>query len=188
MIRIGQKIDDFVFDSYQGDEIRKIKLSNYKGKWLVLLLYPVDFDSTRPAELEEAAACYDRFRKGGAEILTVCMKTASRQGTRHEGSPSMKRIAFPIAANSWAKLCRHFEIYVEDTGMSLRHTFIIDPDGVLRARTIKRRAAGDDEIFKREMGSHSKRGEIAPWKLRMRPLQWKRSMALTGSLRNRERD
>jgi alkyl hydroperoxide reductase subunit AhpC len=161
MVRIGQKIDDFAFDAYQGDEIRKIKLSNFKGKWLVLLLDPIDFDSTRPAELEEAAACYDRFRKGGAEILTISITTASRHGTCHEVSPSMKEIAFPLAVNSWAKLCRHFGIDVEDTGMFLRHTFIIDPDGVLRARTIKRGAAAGATMRSSRGESHSKRAERA---------------------------
>jgi alkyl hydroperoxide reductase subunit AhpC len=80
MIQIGQKIDNsinyFEFEVYQndeikknqGDEIRKIKFSNYKGKWLVLFFHPLDFASIRPAELEEAAARYDRLRKGGAEI------------------------------------------------------------------------------------------------------------------------
>jgi NADH-dependent peroxiredoxin subunit C len=84
----------------------------------------------------------------------------------------MKEIAFPSLINSWAKLCRHFGIYVEDTGMFLRHTFIIDPDGVLRARTIKKRSSGrgDDEIFKRRKPFKASR-EGAQWKLRMRPLQ-----------------
>ena len=55
MITIGQNIDDFEFEVYQNDEIKKVKLSNYHGKWLVLLFYPADFTFICPTELEEAA-------------------------------------------------------------------------------------------------------------------------------------
>jgi NADH-dependent peroxiredoxin subunit C len=59
MMQIGQKIDDFIddfeFEVYQNDEIKKIKLSRYQGKWLVLLFYPADFTFICPTELEEAA-------------------------------------------------------------------------------------------------------------------------------------
>jgi peroxiredoxin (alkyl hydroperoxide reductase subunit C) len=137
MIRIGQRVDDFAFEVHQGDEIRKIKLSNYKGKWLVLFFSP--FDS---AELDEASSRYDLFRKGGAEVLAISMHPTSEHRARHGDSSSMKRIVFSIAADPSAKLCRYFGTYIEDSGMSLRGTFIIDPDGVLRARTIKTEVVG----------------------------------------------
>ena len=138
MIRIGQKIDDFAFDVYQGHEIKKVKFSNYRGKWLVLLFYPVDFASSRPGKPEEAANYYDRFTKGGAEIVAVSINTVSAQKTRHGDSPSMKRvIPFPIAADAFAKLSRYFGIYIEDARACLLGTFIVDPNGVLRARTLK---------------------------------------------------
>jgi len=131
MIRIGQKIDDFAFDVYQGHEIKKVKFSNYRGKWLVLLFYPVDFASIRPGKLE-AANYYDRFTKGGAEIVAVSINTVSAQKTRH-ASPSMKRvIPFPIAADAFAKLSRYFGIYIEDARAYLLGTFIVDPNGVLK--------------------------------------------------------
>lgn len=54
MIQIGQKIDyfidDFEFEVYQNHEIKKIKFSNYGGKWLVLLFYPADFTFICPTE------------------------------------------------------------------------------------------------------------------------------------------
>jgi NADH-dependent peroxiredoxin subunit C len=144
MTRIGQKIDDFAFDVYLGDKIKQVTFSTYKGKWLILLFSPVG-----SAELDEATAYYDRFTKGGAEILAVSMNRDSAHKARHCDSSSMKRIAFPIAADSSAKLCRYFGTYIEDTGISLRGAFIIDPDGVLRARTIKRGSVGrsGDGIF-----------------------------------------
>jgi peroxiredoxin (alkyl hydroperoxide reductase subunit C) len=75
MIQIGRKIDDFEFEVYQNEEIKKVKLSNYQGKWLVLLFYPADFTFICPTELEEAAEYYGEFKKEGAEILSVSTDT-----------------------------------------------------------------------------------------------------------------
>lgn len=121
MIRIGQKIDDFAFDVYQGDEIR------LSGRWLVLLFYPTDFAWIRIAELEEVVAYYDRFGKVGTQILAVCMDTAHRVGP--SDAPFMNRIAFLIATESSVKLCSYFGAYSKNPGVSWRRTFIIDPNG-----------------------------------------------------------
>jgi peroxiredoxin (alkyl hydroperoxide reductase subunit C) len=132
MIRIGQKIDDFALEVHRGDEIKKVRFSAYKGKWLVLL-----FSSLDCAELDKASAYYNRFTQGGAEILAVSMNPASEHKARQGDSLPMKRIVFPIAADPSARLCRYFGTYRRSVG----GTFIIDPDGVLRARTIKTEAS-----------------------------------------------
>ena len=66
MIQIGQKIDDliddFEFEVYQNEAIKKVKFSSYQGKWLVLLFYPADFTFICPTELEETAEYYDHFK------------------------------------------------------------------------------------------------------------------------------
>jgi NADH-dependent peroxiredoxin subunit C len=132
MIRIGQKIDDFEFDVYQGDEIKKVKFSNYEGKWLVLLFYPIDFASIHPTEFEEAAAYYDQFRKGGAEILAVSMNTAFVRKAWHDDFPSIAKIACPLIADPATELYRYFKTQMEDFILPVRGTFIIDPNGVLK--------------------------------------------------------
>ena len=61
MAKVGQKIDDFELEFYQNDKIQKVKLSDFVGKWLVLLFYPADFTFVCPTELEEAATYYEEF-------------------------------------------------------------------------------------------------------------------------------
>ena len=63
MVKIGQTISDFELETFQNEEIKKVKLSNYRGKWLVLLFYPADFTFICPTELEEAAEHYEEFKK-----------------------------------------------------------------------------------------------------------------------------
>jgi peroxiredoxin (alkyl hydroperoxide reductase subunit C) len=58
MVKVRKKIDDFEFEAYHNAEIKKLKLSDYKGKWLVLPFYPADFTFVCPTELEETADYY----------------------------------------------------------------------------------------------------------------------------------
>ncbi|OGZ32239.1 MAG: peroxiredoxin [Candidatus Niyogibacteria bacterium RIFCSPLOWO2_12_FULL_41_13] len=133
MIKIGQKIQDFELEAYHNDEIKKIKLSQYKGKWLVLIFYPADFTFVCPTELEEAAQYYNEFKKAGAEILSVSADTVFVHKAWHDVSPAIKKVKYPMLADPTGKLCQEFGTYIEEEGLSLRGSFIIDPDGILRA-------------------------------------------------------
>lgn len=133
MIKIGQKIPDFKIEAFQDGTIKKIKLSDYKGKWLVLIFYPADFTFVCPTELEEAAALYKEFKKLGAEILSVSTDTVFVHKAWHDQSPSIKKIEFPMVADPTRSLCQEFGTLIEDEGLSFRASFIIDPEGVVKA-------------------------------------------------------
>lgn len=133
MIKIGQKIPDFELEAFHNEETKKIKLSDYKGKWLVLLFYPADFTFVCPTELEEMADRYEEFRKLGAEVLSVSTDTVFVHKAWHDNSPAIKKVKFPMLADPIGKLCRELGTYIEEEGLSLRGSFIIDPDGILKA-------------------------------------------------------
>lgn len=133
MIQIGGKIPDLELDAFHNDEIKKVKLSDYRGKWLVLLFYPADFTFVCPTELEEAAEHYEEFKSLGAEVVSVSTDTAFVHKAWHDHSPAIKKVRFPMVADPSGKLCREFGTYLEEEGLSLRATFIVDPEGVLRA-------------------------------------------------------
>jgi peroxiredoxin len=133
MLSVGHKITDFECDAYYDERIKKIRLSSYEGKWVVLLFYPGDFTFVCPTELADAAAHYDQFTTLAAEILSVSTDSAFAHKAWCELSPSLKEVRFPMVADSAGKLSRYFGTYVEEFGISVRASFIIDPDGVLRA-------------------------------------------------------
>jgi len=122
MIQIGQKIDDFIDDSefevYQNDEIKKVKFSNYEGKWLVLLFYAADFTFICPTELQEAAEYYDEFKKEGAEILSVSTDTVFVHKAWHDNSPSIAKIGYPMVADATARLLKALDIHDNSIGRS----------------------------------------------------------------------
>lgn len=130
---INQKIPDFKLEAYCQDRVKKIKLSDYKGMWLILFFYPADFTFICPTELEEMADYYPEFKKIGAEILGVSTDTVFVHKAWHDNSPSIKKIEFPMVADPTGKLCKTLGTYIEDEGLSLRASFIVDPNGLIKA-------------------------------------------------------
>tara|TARA_Y100000310_G_C20648114_1_gene797809 strand:- start:234 stop:797 length:564 start_codon:yes stop_codon:yes gene_type:complete len=133
MTKIGQTIPDFEIKAYHNNDINSLKLTDYAGKWLILLFYPADFTFICPTELEEAANLYEEFQKLGAEIISVSTDTAYSHKAWHDSSPSIGKIKYPMAADPTGKLCKHFGTFIEPEGLSLRASFIIDPDGVIKS-------------------------------------------------------
>lgn len=167
MVKISQAIPDFELDAYHNDDVKKIRLSEYKGKWLVLLFYPADFTFICPTELEEAAQYYEEFKKAGAEILSVSTDTVYVHKAWHDASPAIKKIKFPMVADPSGRLCREFGTYNEDNGLSWRATCIIDPDGILKAYDIHDNSIGRSakEILRRVQAAkfvREHKGEVCP--------------------------
>lgn len=151
MIKIGDKIPDLTLEAYVGDEIKKISLSKYKNKWLVILFYPADFTFVCPTELEEAALRYKDFQKLGAEIISVSTDTAFVHKAWHDNSKAIAKIKYAMFADPAGKMCREFGTYIEEEGLSLRGSFIVDPDQIVKAMDIHDNSIGrsTDEIFRK---------------------------------------
>lgn len=149
-VKVGHPVPDFEFEVYHKDEIRKARLSDYKDKWLIVFFYPADFTFVCPTELEELAECYKDCRDIDTEIISVSADTVFTHKAWHDTAPSIKKIEFPMAADPASRLSRAFGTYIEegdldhteDEGLSLRGTFIIDPDGILRAMEIHDNSIG----------------------------------------------
>lgn len=143
-IRINETVPEVSFDVYDPntDKDKRVKLSSYHGKWLVVVFYPADFTFVCPTELEELAQLHDEFKKEGAEIVSVSTDTVFVHKAWHNHSPAIKQIKYHMAADPTGKLSRIFGTYIESEGLSLRGTFIIDPKGVLKAIEINDNSIG----------------------------------------------
>lgn len=128
-----EKIPDMTLEAFHNEQMKKVKLSDYNGQWLVLVFYPADFTFICPTELEELADHYEEFKKLGAEVLSISTDTPFVHKAWHDHSQAIKKVRFPMVADPSGKLCREFGTYLEDEGLSLRGSFIIDPDGILKA-------------------------------------------------------
>src|SRR3989338_9723175 len=130
---INNQAPEFTVDSYHNEEINKVSLKDYKGKWVVLVFYPADFTFICPTELGELTDNYNKFRELGAEVLSISTDTAFAHKTWHDNSETIGKIKFPMLADPTGQVCRAYGTYIENEGLSLRGTFLIDPEGILKA-------------------------------------------------------
>ena len=167
---IGKEIPDFRTKVFHNGDFSEIKLSDYRGKWLILAFYPADFTFICPTELSRFADFYDEFKKLNAEILSVSTDTEQVHKAWWDQSPSIKKIKFPMVADPIGKICKAFGTYIyegDDEGRSLRATFIIDPDGILKAADIHDNSIGRSvkEILRKLKAAQYVRqheGEVCP--------------------------
>lgn len=136
MVKIGQEVPEFELAAYHNDEIKNISLSDYKGRWVVIIFYPADFTFVCPTELEDVAALYPEFQEAGAEVISVSTDTAFVHKAWHDHSPAIGKVDYPMGADPTGVVSRLFDVYIDDSGLALRGTFIIDPDGILKTAEI----------------------------------------------------
>lgn len=168
---VGKIVPDFELDTYLNDKIEKKKISSYRGKWLILFFYPGDFTFVCPTELSELAAAYAKFQEIGAEIVSVSCDSVFSHKAWHDSSPTIKEVKYPMAADPSGALSRALGIYLADEGVSLRGTFIVDPEGVIRAIEVNDNSIGRSaaELYRKLQAAQyvaSHGGEVCPasWK------------------------
>ena len=171
MMRINESVSDISFEVFHKEAVSKKKLSDFRGKWLILFFYPADFTFVCPTELKELADRYEQFTNEGAEIVSVSTDTTFVHKAWHDESPFIKTIQFPMAADPTGILCETFGTYIEEEGLSLRGTFLIDPEGKLRAFEMHDNSIGRsaDELLRKLQAAKfvaEHGGEVCPasWK------------------------
>ena len=139
---IGTKLADISLKVFQGNEFRDVNMKDFRGKWLVLFFYPADFTLVCPTELGALADLYEEFRREGAEVMSVSNDTVFVHKAWHDSSPSIGKIKFPMGADPTADLSRHLGVYLPEEGVSLRGSFIIDPEGIIQAYEVHGNSIG----------------------------------------------
>ena len=167
MVNINEKAPEFTAKAFHSNSFKTVRMSDYKGRWVVLFFYPADFTFVCPTELGELADRHAEFKKLGCEILSVSRDTEFVHKAWHDNSAMIKKIRFPMLADPTARICRDYGVYVEEDGLSLRGTFIINPEGVLKALEINDNSIGRnaDELLRKLQAAQyvSKHaGEVCP--------------------------
>ncbi|MEK7643515.1 MAG: peroxiredoxin [Patescibacteria group bacterium] len=130
MIKIGDQAPDFKVEGYFNGAFKEYSLKQYKNKWLVIFFYPLDFTFVCPTEIRQFSKKYDEFKKLRAEVLGVSVDSVHSHKAWVEGP--LGKITFPLLSDFHKKMCRDYEVLIEDEGTSLRGTFIVDPYGKVR--------------------------------------------------------
>ncbi len=151
LVEVGQKVADFEAKALHAGKEKNIKFSDFSGKWVIVFFYPKDFTFICPTELEEMADYYDKFKKLNTEILSVSVDTVEVHKAWHDTSPAIKKVKFPMLSDATHELSEMFGTYIPSEGVSLRGTFVIDPDGVLKSMEINDNSIGRSakELFRK---------------------------------------
>ena len=135
--KVGQSAPDFDMPSTKNMETlaENVKLSDYAGKWLVLLFYPLDFTIVCPTELTAFSDRIEELNGIGAEVVGISTDSVHshrawiKTPREENGVAGME---YPLASDIGGKLARQYGILVEDEGIALRGLYIINPEGILQ--------------------------------------------------------
>lgn len=140
-LQVGQKVPDVVAQAYMPDgSFKDVRLSDYYGKWVVLFFYPLDFTFVCPTEITSFDKHYAEFKKLGAEVIAA--STDSVHSHKAWSAAGLGKIQFPILGDTNHKVAKSFNVLIEDKGWTLRGTFIIDPNGVLKSAVVNDTSVG----------------------------------------------
>lgn len=169
--KVGQPAPEFTGKAVvdRGENFKDISLADYKGKWVVLFFYPLDFTFVCPTEIRGFQRRVKEFDDMDAEIIgcstdSVFSHKAWMERPRTKGG--IDRLDYPLMEDTSLKISDDFGVLIEDKGIALRGTFIIDPDGVIRHATINDTGVGRsvDETVRTLQALQT--GELCPqnWK------------------------
>lgn len=133
--QVTKPAPEFSADAVVDGQFKTIKLSDYRGKYVVLFFYPLDFTFVCPTELVAFSDQFDDFKKRGCEVIGVSVDSkfshlAWCNTPRKEGG--LGAIKYPIVSDLNKKISRDYGVLLEEAGVSLRGLFLIDKEGVLR--------------------------------------------------------
>lgn len=133
---INTSIVSFKTTAYLNGKFVDVSNESMRGKWSVLIFMPAAFTFNCPTEVEDAADNYAEFQKLGAEIYIVTTDTHFSHKVWHEMSSAVGKAKFPLVGDPTHKLTRAFGVHIEEEGLALRGTFIINPEGVIKTMEV----------------------------------------------------
>ena len=133
--KVGKEVENFkmrVFDPTEGGfgDVELEQLKN-DGKWTILFFYPADFTFVCPTELADLAEKHAALAGMGCEVLSVSTDTEFTHLAWKQDERLLKDVKYKMAADPTGVVSRYFGVYDCETGLALRGTFVINPEGVL---------------------------------------------------------
>lgn len=136
MSLINKKVSDFKVQAYQNGEFKEVTLDSVKGHWSAFVFYPADFSFVCPTELGELADNYAKFQEIGCEVYSVSEDTHFVHKAWADASETIAKIKYPMLGDPTGKLARDFEVLIEEEGLALRGSFVVNPEGEIKAYEI----------------------------------------------------
>src|SRR5258706_7672454 len=144
MSLINAQVPEFTAMAFHAGTFATITQDNFKGKWSVVVFYPADFTFVCPTELGDLADNYAEFKKLGVEIYGGSTDTHFAHKAGHDTSDTIVKVQYPLVGDPTATLARNFEVLIEEEGLALRGTFVIDPQAKIKIMEVHDNGIGRD--------------------------------------------
>jgi len=172
-VLVGKKAPEFDTDAVVAGDFKRVKLSDYKGKYVVLFFYPLDFTFVCPTELHAFQDKLETFHKLKTEVIGCSVDSKFSHLAWLNTSRDNGGIAgcnYPILSDINKTIARDYDVLIPDAGVALRGTFLIDKEGIVRQQTINDLPLGRniDEMVRlvEALQFNEENGEVCPanWK------------------------
>lgn len=141
MLQVGKKAPPFDMPSTKDLKTLKenVSLSDYRGKWLILFFYPLDFTFVCPTEIKAFSDRYEDIKKAGADVLAVSTDSVYSHRAWINTAPDkggLGNLNYVLASDITKDVSRDYGVLLEDKGIALRGLFIIDTEGYLQYQVV----------------------------------------------------
>jgi len=133
---INTKIKPFKATAYQNGETLDLTEADLLGKWSIVFFYPADFTFVCPTELGDLADQYAKLQELGVEVYSVSTDTHFTHKAWHDTSETIGKITYPMIGDPTGTISRNFDVMIEEDGLALRGTFVINPEGEIKVAEI----------------------------------------------------
>jgi peroxiredoxin len=169
MSLINTQIKPFAATAYKEGKFVDLTQDSLKGKWAVFMFYPADFTFVCPTELEDLADHHAEFAKLGVELFGVSTDSHFAHKAWHDTSDAIGKVNYALIGDPTQALSRNFEVLIEEEGMALRGTFVINPEGFIKVMEVHDNGIGRDasELLRKVKAAQyvaSHPGEVCPAK------------------------
>ena len=171
MSLVNTTVKPFQATAFHNGKFVSVSDADLRGKWSVVVFYPADFTFVCPTELEDLAERYSEFRRLGVEVYSVSTDTHFAHKAWHDSSDAIRKVEYVMVGDPTGRITRNFEVMIEEEGLALRGTFLIDPQGEIKLCEIHDNGIGRDagELLRKVKAAQyvaSHPGEVCParWK------------------------
>jgi len=146
MTLIGNIAPDFELEGYFNGQLGKYKLSDYRGKWVILLFYPLDFTFVCPTEVLTFSASAEKFAALNCQVLGISVDSVyvhkAWVETKREDGGLGGNLNYPLLSDLNKAAARDYGILTGGESVALRGLFLISPDGTIMHATINNLSVG----------------------------------------------
>jgi len=166
---INTRIKPFKAKAFHQGKFIDVSDESVLGTWSVFFFYPADFTFVCPTELGDVADAYATLQGLGVEVYSVSTDTHFTHKAWHDASETIKKIRYPMVADPTGAITRNFDVMIEEEGLALRGTFVVNPEGVIKLAEVHDNGIGRDakELLRKIQAAQyvaAHPGEVCPAK------------------------